>query len=827
MKKYISIFLILLISEYFPLFAFANSQTNYSSVNTSLSGYTSLQNYDNKTQKKLDSSYKNSENHNLQSNNREKSIRNGKFSSSIKDKTKNQHMSFKSIETKYDNHIQFSPIEKLFNNNQTPKKDILKQFGYDLIGAQNTYNSSSKVNKDYKLNVGDKITVYFWGDSVDLLALSGSNLLKPVSNTSVNKNGNIFISGVGFVQAKEKTISDVEKQIKSILSGKFSNFKVKVSINKRGNVPVFVMGNVKQPGIVYLPSSSTILDALNAVGGITKNGSFRNIKYSSSNKCSKYIDLYDVLLNGNIPNISLKDGDIIVVNPIGKVVALSNGVKQPAIYEFKSGESLKTIINYAGGFLPSINLSNIQIESFDSAKNQKILAESNFASLNGFFVKDGDFIQFKELYNMPENIITLEGNIKSPGKIPFKEGMHLSDVIKFQNDLLPNTYLSQCLINRTKGKNKESVTIPVSLADFLKGSINPELKPMDVIKVFTSTKMSNVEISGNVNNPGFIPYKEGMTLKDVLSITNFNVFSNNIVAEITNPNDEFKNVKTIYLYELFRQKDDSLNLELNPNDKILFRKVSAKEVIKTVKITGNVKNPGFYSVYSGMKLREAIEIAGGLAPNAYLKGLSFYRPSLSESQKEAVNTSILKLQENISMKVNTMESISDINQKADLTRFIENQQNIINVLKEKITKDYGRISINITSNNLNDLKGYENLEIQNGDEIYIPSIPQHVSIMGEVYNQSAIAYNKDKNIKYYMDNVGGLTKQANKKDTYIIRANGSTSKVKNIEMEIPEPGDTIIVPRKITIPLNLVSMLKDFTQIAFNALNTIFILTKL
>ena len=93
------------------------------------------------------------------------------------------------------------------------------------------------------------------------------------------------------------------------------------------------------------------------------------------------------------------------------------------------------------------------------------------------------------------------------------------------------------------------------------------------------------------------------------------------------------------------------------------------------------------------------------------------------------------------------------------------------------------------------IKDIDNLEVQDGDDIYIPRTSNHVSIIGEVYNEQSFVYKKGANAKYYIKEVGGYTPNANKFRLYKVSVNGRAEKIGNCSSI--EPGDTIVVPRKI------------------------------
>ena len=87
------------------------------------------------------------------------------------------------------------------------------------------------------------------------------------------------------------------------------------------------------------------------------------------------------------------------------------------------------------------------------------------------------------------------------------------------------------------------------------------------------------------------------------------------------------------------------------------------------------------------------------------------------------------------------------------------------------------------------------IEVQDGDDIYIPRTSNHVSVIGEVYNEQSFVYKKGSNAKYYIKEVGGYTPNANKFRLYKVSVNGRAEKISN-HSDI-EPGDTIVVPRRI------------------------------
>lgn len=760
-----------------------------------------------------------------------------------------------------------SVIEKIFGAQ-------LKQFGYEMFNRQ-VYSAKEGNNApSYRLNIGDKVNVYLWGDTVDYMNMSGQGAISPFVDTVVDNDGTVFLPGIGAFPALGMTTAAVRDQITQALSAKYTDIAVDVTVRDPRDFPILVMGSVQHPGNIYVNSSSTILDAVNLAGGILKIGSLRDVDYidSYTHKVTN-VDLYQLLLKGKYNQIFFKEGDVVLVKPIGGVIGFDNGVKRPAIYEYKKGETLSDLINYAGGLLPSVNPDNISIQSYNTSSGQKDFKETTLANLASISPSDGALLTFNTMYDVAENVVRLEGNVKHPEEFQYQEGMKLSDILKSKDELLNQTFTAQAIINRFQGQDKDIVTIPVSLEDFFNGRTNPSLKPQDRIKIFSTTNMSMVEIVGEVQNPGLIPYYEGMKLKDLLADVAVIGDPNNLAVEITNNIETFdfektypelveqqipledldeedikigkyekmgeekdifdpletylkrNRVQSIYLYDLLTLNQTEKNLDLFPGDKVFLRPLRDNEKLKSVSIVGYVNKPGIYQIKPGMTLTDAINIAGGPAYNAYLPGLVFLRTAVSKVQKDALKRSMLELQEEISVKLNAAQNLAG--DTVQIEAFLLNQKQLLDVLTEKAKQEYGRIVLDITQNDLSTIAEHDNLPVEDGDEIIVPNRPMYVIVVGEVYNQSAIAYNPNMPAEYYLDKVGGITKRAQKKNVYVIKTNGTVRRPKHIAAEILDPGDAIVVPKKVKVPLNVIGLVSNITQIISSTASSVYVLVKL
>ena len=713
-------------------------------------------------------------------------------------------------------------IEKLFNSETAILEDnVIRQVGYDLFTtpAGLKGNTTGKFNPNYKLSVGEKVSLYLYGDSVDVMAISGSSLLSPVVNSQVDSNGNIFIQGIGVISAENRTMADVEKEINKLANQKYKNLKIKLNVASNQEFSVFVYGQVNKPGKVFVGNNSSLMDALSAAGGVKNTGSLRKISYTSGKKTQE-VDLYKTIFSGEDEDIILKPNDKIFISGIGSVVAVKNGVSLPGIYEIKEGESLEQLITYAGGTLPSTQEREAVLTTLDKDSQERQAKNIAWKEIEKIKLTNGDSVEFRELYNVAENVIVLQGNVKHPGTFAYKPEMRLSDVLKNKKELLEETFATQAVIRRIKADENEVETIPVFLKEFFAGLNDPLLQPKDVINVYRNTNSDYVEIYGCINNPKQLVYKEGMRLDAVLVDTQFvkttieeneinvafnqseegqvlkggatknteTISAEDVAVEVISATDE---VQVYYLYDILVNSNTIKSIVLQPGDKVFFRPLRDTEMIKNVRVSGFVKHPRTYKFVDGKRLVDIINESGGLTKDADLRGIVYIRKNLQMKQVDLAkknNEKDIKLLEG-RIAGGFKQASDDIQAKVDMINMLKlDQLNLSN-------KYSGQIALDIKSNDLTKIKDSDNLEIQDGDEIYIPRMSKHVSVIGEVYNEQAFAFRKGMTAGDYIKEVGGYTPNASKFRLYKVGVNGRAEKIKR-HTKIAA-GDTIVVPRKI------------------------------
>lgn len=320
-----------------------------------------------------------------------------------------------------------SPLERLFSARYRGVR--LHQFGYEIFkGKEAIPPPVAPVDEDYLVGPGDQLTLYIWGDPVEILGLESTYVLE------VDREGRLFTPYTGTLYASGKRLADLKKEIAGLLSRKFKRFKMDLSLSKPRTFTVWVTGAVRKPGPVPVQGTYTLLDVLITAGGIKKEGSLRNILLRRKGRSGEevtVIDLYDLLLHGRSPDVRIRDGDIIHVPPVGKTAGIAGAVKRPAIYELREETSLAELLDMAGGSLPSAYSLGVKILRYED--DRIVVYESSLREedLKHTAVQDGDLILVEEIYSTAvEGAVRVEGFVSYPGSYSLKNTRILGDLIR-------------------------------------------------------------------------------------------------------------------------------------------------------------------------------------------------------------------------------------------------------------------------------------------------------------------------------------------------------------------------------------------------------------
>ena len=238
-----------------------------------------------------------------------------------------------------------------------------------------------------------------------------------------------------------------------------------------------------------------------------------------------------------------------------------------------------------------------------------------------------------------------------------------------------------------------------------------------------------------------------------------------------------------------------------------------------VKVDGEVTNPGVYKLQRGETLRDLMARIGGVSEDAYLFGLILSRASIREQQQKALNEAVERFEKEAeaaaSNKLATT-SVSDNMQaiQAELERNRKRAQNMRKV------QAVGRVALEFSDYKVK-LKDLPDLALENGDAIYVPRQPGTINVFGSVNNATAFMFKPNRRVTDYLQLAGGLTRLADEKELYVLRADGtaisraSTGWFTSVNSYRLFPGDSVIVPEAIERDISATQSLKEWTTILY------------
>lgn len=664
------------------------------------------------------------------------------------------------------------------------KKEEKKEelFGYDFFNNPNisfTPNLNIATPENYIIGAGDVVSIDLWG-------AAEVNYEK-----KVNKQGAINVEGVGYIQLIGLPVSAAKSKIKNYLkriyagigasSSSYNKVNIAVSIKEVRNVQVNIVGEVKVPGSYSISALSTVLNALYAAGGPTKNGTFRRIQLFRRGVKEADFDFYQFLVNGSEEgNITVQDQDVIIVKPYESKITIEGAVKRPGIFEMKTEESVKDLLNYCSGFTSNAYRQKVVIERIKGVQKEIVeVSKDNFDLVK---IKDGDYIKVNEIVDEFLNRVSVGGAVFQPGNYEYKEGMTASNLLLKAEGVTKEAFLDRGIIVRTHDKSDKE-TLSFSPRKAMENKEHILLKESDSIYIFTKEELKEKEfitINGAVNKEGEFDFMKGMRVEDLIVLAGG--LKDGADASMIDVSRRLKDGSFETVSENFDLSasknlgtDHLDNFVLKPFDIVSVRYLKGYTEQKRVTITGEVNFEGEYSIgQKNQRISDLIEQAGGLTKYAYIEGAFLTRKN-NEEEDEKQSDFIADFAQRDSLSSNVEQRIK---KKKDFKIGIELQ---------KILASGGK-------------KSKYDIILEEGDELFIPSERQTVKVEGEVLSPSLVRYEKGKSFKHYIENSGGFSENAKKSRAYIVYANGDIRTTKRFLFfkSYPDvkPGAVILVPKK-------------------------------
>lgn len=664
-------------------------------------------------------------------------------------------------------------------NNTAVTDNASQIFGHDVFTNRNlTFEPSINLATpvDYRLGPGDEVIIDVWGASENTI------------RQSISPEGTIQVSGLGPVQLSGMTVKDANaylqrefSKIYSGISGSEPTSQIKLTLGDIRTIQINIMGEVAVPGTYTLSSFSSVFHALYRAGGVNKIGSLRSIKVVRNGKTIADLDVYDYLMKGKMKDdIRLQEGDVIIVNPYESLVRIAGKVKRPMFYEMKPTETVATILNYAGGFTGDAYKKAVRIIRKSGREHQVYNVDEMDYSV--FRLDDGDSISVDAVLKRFENRVEIRGAVYRSGLYELSGTVNtVKQLIKKAEGLRGDAFLNRALLDR-ENEDLSHEVIAVDLGGLLKGAVaDIPLQKNDILyipSIHDLKEEETISIHGEVANPGTFLFSKNMTIEDLLVqsgglLEAAATTKVDITRRIKDPKStSFSSVlgKT-YSFDI---KDGLVvggegDFYLEPFDEVYVRKSPAYRKQQNVVVAGEVLFGGNYAlVKKNERLSDLISKAGGITPDAYVKGARLIRKMTEEEQRR----------------------------QADAVRMARMGEGKDSISVEKLNiSDTYTVGIDLEKAISNPGSDFD-LVLREGDVLFIPEYINTVKISGAVMYPNTVLYKRGESLRYYINQAGGYGNLAKKKKAYVVYMNGTVSRLKSRDKKAIEPGCEIIVPSK-------------------------------
>jgi protein involved in polysaccharide export with SLBB domain len=656
-------------------------------------------------------------------------------------------------------------------------------FGSELFsGADPLFVPNLKIAtpKTYEIGPDDELQLDIYGNNISNQKLN----VNPDGNVSVKYLGPVNLSGMTIEQATGVIKARLTKYYPSLQSGQT---KIQLSLGSVRSIQVIMVGAVKKPGTITLPSIATLFNALYASGGPLENGSFRNIELVRNSKVIAVADLYSFMTRGDLSaNLALRDNDVIRVPFAQTQVSVDGGLNRVGVFEMKSGESISRLLDFAGGFRGNAFKGRITGTRFSDVDRRILdIAKNDF---NEFALIHGDSLYVDTVVNRFQNRVFVTGAVVKPGTYALEAGLDIKGLLNKAQGLKEDAFLGMANMVRLRDDLSREYR-SIDLRDIINGKQVIGLQKEDSLHVMSVLELkdsSTVSIKGPVKKPGDYRFEDSMSLKGLIlqagglmeNATSFNIEigrrKRNI--EVTTKGAATSEIISVNIGKDLLDKGNEIIL--HPFDVVSVKIAPDKVKQVTVEVQGEVVYAGSYTLENPEeRLSSIVKRAGGLLPYADLSGAKVIR------KKVIQDTSLIKRYALSNTKIAKAE-----NSKIDTANLVDLDQ--LTSQTTEVALELAKILENPGSE--------DDLTLQDGDMLIVPRFVNTVAVNGEVLKQVTVQFEAGKGFGNYISAAGGYNRNAYKKRVFVVYPNGRSARTKSFLSFrfYPKvtPGSSIFVP---------------------------------
>lgn len=484
--------------------------------------------------------------------------------------------------------------------------------------------ASVPVPSDYLLGPGDELAIRSWTGAIEHYA----------DMVVVSQQGTVYIELLGELAAGGVTLAEFRQIVKQRFAGFYQDAQVTVTMARIRTIDVYLTGDAYRPGRYTLTGTATVFSALYEAGGPSNIGSLRNIVLLRGKQPARRIDLYDYLLAGERgADVALEPGDTIFIRPMSDIVGIAGQVRRPARYEIATDTSLANAIEMSGALQAAGYAPNVEVWRVAGRADRHVINVDLDKAGDEFMLQNGDLVLVRPVVERPANAVELIGAVKRPGIYEVGErGLTLSELLNKAQGPEDTAYVGQGSVWRLNDDNvyeTHSFNVKLAMAGDAQHSFG--LVPNDKVFVYEKEEVlqpQQVIAGGSVGNPGMFTWVAGMRVSDLL-LQARGVLPNAYVerAELLRIGPDKRPQLIAVNLAAIMTGDRAADTVLQAGDRLTVHDRLEREDEATISVSGFVNKPDEYPLYEGLRVSDAIYLAGGLRPEAadtiiYSKGNS-------------------------------------------------------------------------------------------------------------------------------------------------------------------------------------------------------------
>ena len=647
-------------------------------------------------------------------------------------------------------------------------------FGRNIFNTRNlTFepNNNLPTPPNYRLGPGDEVVIDIWGASQNTIRQA----ISPEGTINLQELGPAYLSGM--------TVEEAGRFLKAELGKIYSNEKnqIRVTLGNTRTIRVNIMGEVVQPGTYSLSSFSTVFHALYRAGGVNRIGSLRDVRLVRNGQKIASVDVYEFIMQGRMTDdISLQEGDVVIVPAYESLVKMSGKVKRAMKFEMRPGETLSRLLEYAGGFEADAYTKTLRMVRQNGEEYEvRTVEEKDYPVTE---LRDGDVVTVGAILDRFTNKVEIKGAVYRPDIYELDGEVNtVRALIGQAQGLMDDAFTNRAVLQRQRD-DMTSEVLAVDVKALMDGLIpDIPLRKNDILyipSIHDLSDLGSVSITGEVAKPDTYPYADHMTLEDlIIQAGGLREAASTVRVDVSRRIKDPKSMNTtdsIGQMFSFALKDGFVidgqpGFELRPYDQVFVRRSPGYQVQQNVSVGGEVLFGGTYTLTSrAERLSDLVKKAGGVTPSAYVRGAKLTRVANAEEKRR-------------------MQDVINLMGR-------ELGEGALDSLGIRVQDTY-TIGIDLEAA-LARPGSDADLVLREGDVLQVPEYTNTVKISGAVMMPNTVSYSEGEGVKYYLGQAGGYSQHAKKSKKFIIYMNGQVAKVKGSGRNQVEPGCEIVVPNK-------------------------------